>query len=300
MAKTLARTHVENQPDKAVAATHEFAQKVEKLMARDVVRMSYGMQYGEQNKYVAAYFTEAQVKKWGRLELLHITDVQFGHVACKEKRVGEYRDWVLAEPYRFMLWGGDMVDAATIFSPGSPWENICDPQGQTYRFVEMWGPARHRVLGYVGGNHERRGVKSFGDIGVLLASLLRIPYSAGRQYVDIHFGKHAPFKACLWHGRGAARTKGAKINMIDEFARSTDAQLCLVGHLHEAIMTFNWREFTDPLNHKIKRQKQAAAMSSSFLEYIGTYAEVAGMRATDVLMACARLEPDGHWELALR
>ncbi len=235
--------------------------------------------------------------KW--IEFLHITDIQFGHKMCQTDRMIEYRDWILAKPYRFMVWGGDMVDAGTKMSVGSPWEQLWEPQGQLYEFCEAWAPAAHRILGYVGGNHERRTTPTFGDLGHSIASMLKIPYSPGQQLVDINFGDHRAFRVHLWHGGGAAVTPGAKMQMLARFMERGDSQLYLVGHLHEPMVRFLAR----PLRQKtgtIKLIKVGGAMSSSFLHYYGTYAEVANLSSTPLMMARAVLEANGHWELTLR
>lgn len=229
------------------------------------------------------------------------SSVQFGHVECQVDRVKEYRDWVLAKPNRFVLFGGDMIDAASVLSPGQPWENICGPQSQVYQFCELMAPLRARILGYVGGNHERRGLKTFGDIGLMIAYLLKIPYSSGQQLIDIHFGKHRPFKTHLYHGRGAARTKGAKVMMLHHLMRDyPGSHLYLVGHLHDCFIlpTVVWDRV--PGQSRVKMQKVMGAMSSSFLSFWGTYAEVAGMTCNDVLMVRTILEPSGKFEATIR
>jgi len=276
--------------------TQKFLDEVEKRLPKDVVNMSTSMHYGDESKYVTAIFDAKKYRNG--IELLHITDVQYGHVCCNVPRYLEFRDWVLAEPNRFVLFGGDMVDAAHSLSVASPYENTVEPMAQVFRFVELTAPMRHRVLGYVGGNHERRSCKMFGDLGHLIATLLRIPYSSGKQFVDIHYGKHDPFKISLWHGGTGSRTKGAKLQMLHRFMTQGEAQLYLVGHLHDVMMTFDWRE--KRAKGKVTLEKFAGAMSSSFLEHFGTYAEVAGMAATDTMMWRTVLEPSGHWMMTVR
>jgi len=78
------------------------------------------------------------------------------------------------------------------------------------------------------------------------------------------------------------------------------ANLYLVGHLHTAMTVFKFPPKRDHQRLEIKSTKSAGAMSSSFLKTWGTYAETAGMSASDVLMARAILFPDGKWELTLR
>jgi hypothetical protein len=266
-------------------------------LAPDVHRMTSGMVIGEQTKYVS---WEIDQKKFDYIDLLQITDVQFGHVRCKYDRVLEYRDWVLAEDHRMMIWTGDMVDAWAMWSPGRGFEQIGDPMSQIFKFCEIWAPARHRVLGYVGGNHERRAIPGFGDLGVLLAALLRIPYSNGRQLIDIYFGKHQPFQISQWHGRGGARTKGTVAQTLHRFAGEGDSQLYLMGHLHQPMIIPGWKEVRDKQRQRIVAKKYIAALGSSFMDLWGSYGEVAGYGMSDVLMPMTRLDAAGGWEVVLR
>lgn len=251
--------------------------------------------FGE-TKYISWDFTESDFKT---LELLQITDVQWGHICCKRERVIEYRDWILKKPNRFMVWTGDNVDAATMLSKGTPWENTGTPQQQMYEFVKTWAPARHRILGYVGGNHERRVSTTFGDLGISIAAMLRIPYSRGKQLIDIKFGKHSPFRISQWHGVGGARTFGTVAQVLMRFASEGDSQLYLMGHLHKPMIIPFWKERRGG-QIGIQSVKTIAALGSSFLDNWGSYGEVAGYTAGDVLMPRCVLDKDGGWEVTLR
>lgn len=277
----------------AIPLVEQYVSKLD--LADDKYRHTSSMVIDGQAKYITWGFPTSLKT----LELIQITDVQFGHKFCKVDRVIEFRDWVLAAPNRFMIWTGDMVDAWAMWSPGTAFEQIGDPQSQIFKFAELWAPARHRVLGYVGGNHERRAIPGFGDLGVLLAALLQVPYSRGRQLIDVHFGKHAPFKISQWHGRGGARTKGTVAQNLMRYAGEGDSQLYLMGHLHQPMIIPFWKERRGP-GGKVETSKCIAALGSSFLETWGTYGEVSGYSSHDVLMPCAQLEPTGKWQLSLR
>ena len=277
--------------------TQNFLGWIEQNRPKDVLRLSGHMQYGEQIKYVTV---SVDPKKYPTLELVHLTDTQFGHVCCNVKRLIEYRDWILSEPNRFVLFGGDMVDAATQFSIASPYENEWKPAEQSWRLAEILLPLRHRVLAYVGGNHERRTDRTFGSLGLYIAQLLSIPYSEGAQFVDIHYGSWKPFKVSLWHGGGSAKTKGAKAQMLERFMLQGDSHLYLVGHLHDCLVLPSWRQVRDTKTNRVKLEKICGAMSSSFLDFWGTYAEVAGLRPSDTMMVRTILEPSGHFEVTLK
>ena len=232
------------------------------------------------------------------VELIHLTDLQVGARAFNRPRFLEYREWILSKRYRYVLLGGDLIDSATKLSKANPYENTSEPIWQVKEVVELLRPLQGRILGYVGGNHERRTIPTFGDSGALIAERLEVPYSRGVQLLDIHFGLHRPFKVSLWHGGGAARTKGAKAQMLHRFMSQADSTVYLVGHIHDSLLLWDWRE--ERRAGKSRLQKIVGIMSSSFLDYWGTYAEVAAMSPSDTMMARIVLEPSGHWEVTMR
>lgn len=279
-----------------VSSTREYLDRLWEKAPEDVVKLRGSMAYGDELKYISATFSEKEFPNG--IELLMLCDLQFGALTCNVNRFIEYRDWVLSKPNRFVFFGGDMIDAATILSVASPYDNTEEPQNQIYRFAELAMPLRHRVLAYVGGNHERRSVKTFGDAGHLIASLLKIPYSSGRQFVDIHYGEHKPFKVDLFHGASGGGTKGAQAQALHRFMCQGEADLYLIGHLHSFCLLFDWRQRRK--NKTIQLQKFAGALSSSFLDYWGSYAETAGMSPSGTVMARCLLTPDGKWEITAR
>lgn len=252
------------------------------------------MLYGE-TKWIAWDFSEAPFRT---LELIQITDMQWGHIACKRQRVREYRDWILRAPNRFMIWTGDNIDAAHALSKGTTYDNTGAPQTQAFEFCEEWAPAAHRVLGYVGGNHERRTITQYGDLGITIAALLHLPYSRGQQLIDVTFGKHRPFQISQWHGSGGARTMGTVAQKLHRFASDGDSQLYFMGHHHQPMILPFWKQRRGV--HGIRGVKTFAAAGSSFLDTWGSYAEVAGYAPTDVLMPRVVLDRDGSYELTLK
>jgi len=114
-----------------------------------------------------------------QIEISHLTDLQYGNKHFQAKRFLQYRDWILSQKNRFVVLGGDLVDAAAILSVTSPYENTGEPIEQVDGVVDRLQPLADagRLLGYVGGNHERRTLASFGDCGRVIARALRVPYS---------------------------------------------------------------------------------------------------------------------------
>lgn len=235
-----------------------------------------------------------------RIELSHLTDLQYGNRLFQRERFQRHLEWLLSDPARFVILGGDLIDAATVLSVQSPYENTDEPMRQIAGVVELLRPLAKagRLLGYVGGNHERRTIPTFGDCGRLIASELQVPYSRGVQLIDIYFGNHQPFKISVWHGTGSARTKGGKAQMLHRFMAQADSHVYLVGHLHDAMVLFDWRQ--SRVGRDIKLQKIAGVMSSSFQGYWNSYAEVSALPPSESLMARIIVERNGHWEVTLR
>lgn len=280
----------ENEPtvaDFLVRLAENFPERTVDLQSRMVL--------AKETKYVQVTIDP---KVHPKVELVHLTDLQIGAKSFKEKRFIQYRDWLLSDPDRFVLLGGDVIDAATVISVASPYSNTSEPIFQVEDAVELLKPLAGRILGYVGGNHERRTAKTYGDAGRQIATYLKTPYSSGVQLIDIHYGKHQAFKVSLHHGVGASRTKGAKLMMLHRFMQQGDSQLYLVGHLHDVVVTYDWRQQRE--NGKIVLKKIAGAMSSSFQDFWNTYAEVMMMSPSDTMMARTVLGPKGDWELTLK
>lgn len=265
-------------------------------------RLAIKQREDDEVKFVEYNFDDPKrfPKQPNTIELTHLTDLQYGSKGFERDRFLVHRDWVLSSPYRFVFLGGDLIDAATILSVASPYDNTEEPIDQVDGVIELLEPlaARGRLLGYVGGNHERRTIKTFGDCGRTIARELKVPYSRGVQLIDIKFGKHSPFKVSLWHGGGSARTKGAKAQMLHRFMHQADSQVYLVGHLHDVVLLFDWRQ--QRVGNRIKMQKIAGVMSSSFQSYWNSYAEVAAMSPSDSMMARVLVDKSGGWEVTLR
>ena len=248
-------------------------------------------------RYLSWDFTHVDIPQ---LELLQLTDLQYGHKQCKVSKLQDYIDWVLSEPQRYVVLGGDLVDAGHSQSKGSPFEQIGDPQTEIWSLCEILAPVRHRIIAYTGGNHERRSIPTFGDIGKTIATILKVPYSPGKQHIDIKFGEHKPFKISMHHsGPGGGGTVGALANSLGRLMSQGDSQLYLCGHLHRAMVLTDFREFR--ANGEMKLQKIVGARGSSFLGSYGTYSEVIMCSSPQaVMMPLTTLEKNGHWAVNIK
>lgn len=237
---------------------------------------------------------------WDRLEIIQLTDVQYGSQFCDVEKLDQYLDWILGAPNRYAVLGGDMVEAYNYLkSPGTPYEQMADPLSCLGGFLHKFMPVAHRFLGYVSGNHERRHM-ALGDLTRLLAEVLGVPWTVGRQHIAVYFGEHKPFKISMHHGTGSARTRGSIVNALERMAKQDDSDLFLMGHLHRPNAFQITRSTWDVRNRCMALHDQWAAMGSSFLKHWGSYADTAGYDPGRVSMPLAVLDRGGSWNLSLR
>lgn len=280
---------------------HDYLERIRAKIVRPVHAQTVTHVVKGQAKSLIHTFPQKLWKKWPHLEILLFTDLQYGHDCCIEEKVIEYRDWMLAEEYRYCMWGGDMVDAWRVGSPGAGYDNLFSPENQLYRFCELAAPIVHRTLGFVGGNHERRSLAGGVDLGGLISFALGVPFSAGVQLSQINYGAWSgdrPFKTHLWHGSGGATTAGAKVNKALKATANADANVYFSGHIHTA--------FVYPLTHNrivpggsVEKEDAFAVSASSFMEWWGSYAEVMGCGRNPLSMPLVRVFADGRFDVVL-
>jgi hypothetical protein len=114
-------------------------------------------------------------------------------------------------------------------------------QAVAMRLVEEAKPIAPWCLGCGRGNHED-GVIRFNDYDPALdvargLDVNYMGYSAGiRLTIRAKGQTHSTTLIVYWHhGHGAARTKGAKVNMLHGLRDKLDADVFFTGHLHEAV-----------------------------------------------------------------
>ncbi len=228
-------------------------------------------------------------------------DEQLGHVTCDEERVKKDIVWVEKNPQCLVMLLGDAIDSATKFGPGSIRENNKGPIGQATEYVNIHKSISNRIVGYVGGNHERRIDKALDEGGAavkLIAEGLstpehKIPYSSGLLFLDLYWRGHL-WTVTLFHGAGAAATSGSKTQRLQRNILLTDSIITLSGHLHEEMKTS--RRFTSRApDGKLKNSKQTALQCGTYLKYIGSYGEVGGMAPTGPDMIVIELLADGRY-----
>ena len=239
---------------------------------------------------------------WDKPIIFAKGDEQLGHVTCDEKRVVKDIQWVKRNPQCLVFLLGDTVDAATKTSPGSLRDNNRTPLQQIEAYVDLHKDIADRIIGLVGGNHERRIDKALDEGGGavrLIAKGLsskehRIPYSGGILLVDVGWRGHV-WTFTLFHGAGGAATPGSKIQRMQRNMLLTDSLITLSGHLHEEAKTSR-RYVRRMSDGSIKIIKHVSLQCGTYMTYLGSYGEIAGMPPVGPDMIVIELFDDGHYK----
>ena len=239
---------------------------------------------------------------WDKPVIFAKGDEQLGHVTCDEPRVIKDIDWIEKNPQCLVFLLGDCIDAATKTSPSSIRENNRSPLQQIEAYVDMHKRIANRVIGLVGGNHERRIDKALDEGGGavrllakgLSADTHKVPYSSGLLMIDVHW-RGFVWTFTLFHGAGAAATPGSKIQRMQRNMLLTDSLITLSGHLHEEAKTSRRYERRMP-DGTINIVKTVALQCGTYMKYVGSYGEIGGMGPVGPDMIVIELFPDGKYK----
>lgn len=196
-----------------------------------------------------------------RVEFFPFYDCHIGKRNCAEDAIRKQIKEILrrdALPNRkaFVLLGGDQVNAINPadlrrfdFDELADWfvesdakntrerlSDICNQEVK--RFVEIFEPIKHLIIGAICGNHEKSmRTKQNVDVHQALCTRLNVLNMTDEAFIRLKFVRpgHATgiVKIYMRHGYGGGRTPGAEPNklqrLVDEWE---DADICFTGHSH--------------------------------------------------------------------
>ena len=144
-------------------------------------------------------------------DLVVLSDMHVGDPLFDEQLFFRVRDWVLAEPNRYVICNGDLMNTATKDSVSDVYRETLNPSDQLRWLKKELAALRDRILCITEGNHEARITRAT-SINVLeqLAESLGLAdrYHPEGVLLKITLGRHRKHKkrVCytiyVTHGRG--------------------------------------------------------------------------------------------------
>lgn len=134
------------------------------------------------------------LSKFETIEIIDISDPHFGNECFDQSRWNRLCEYILAEPNRFIIWAGDLMENAIPGSKSNPMLQTMTPREQKDYVIAMFKMFKDRTLCIIDGNHEyNRTTKAAGLFPLYDAACivgLEDRYRSAFAVVDIKVGKN--------------------------------------------------------------------------------------------------------------
>jgi len=210
------------------------------------------------------------------LLLIGLGDVHLGSTDCNVEKFKRTVDWIKSKPNSRVIIMGDLIDAGLKDSiGGGTFDNDSTPEQQMTTIIDLLKPIKEKIWCILSGNHEDRvRQRTSIDVTNLIASALDAKYCGSSCFIKVMFGKqnYIIFAA---HGNTGSLTPSGKLGAVMKFGAYIDADLYMMGHVHELM-----HHTTDYLHVSLKDKmiltdKRHYVLTGHFLNY-GGYAEQKG------------------------
>lgn len=206
--------------------------------------------------------------------LLPFGDLHYGHPNCDHEAAIGYLEWARKNDAWILLMG-DLVENSSKESVGAGvYEQILNPDEQKYRIVEMLEPYKDLCLGLLTGNHEERTFKTSGhDPSRAIARMLEVPYLRYGAFLRL-LVNGIGYTVYATHGGSGAATSSGKLNAVKKMANFVEADVYLMGHMHDLLTESSVKKVLDLRNKVVRDRRQTFCVTGSFLTYEDSYSEM--------------------------
>lgn len=226
------------------------------------------------------------------VQLVPIGDIHSGASGCDEKELKETVEYVAAGSHRYTILMGDLIDA--IYPDDKRWDDRSvadwvprarpvDAQYERIKSIIAKIP-RERIIGVLEGNHEIKArTVHYRDVTLDLSRELGIRYLGQEAMIRLRFSRPKSLGCNSYlifatHGSGGGRKPGAKINRITELSNFIDADIFLMGHVHEKSAIKNVVLSMDNLG-RFTQKERLYCLTGTFLKTYSREANSYGARA---------------------
>lgn len=222
----------------------------------------------------------------GDIQIHIFADEHLGDSLSDFRRLQERIKYVAETPNAFCVFGGDLLDTAIASSIGDTYAATFSPREALIQCEKIFAPVAPKVLGVVGGNHERRVYRSDGiDLTEIMCSQLGIldKYSPTTALIYVRFGKdkghggnrQLVYSMYLTHGSRGGRRPGGKVNALEDLSRIVDADIYIMNHTHSPAVIRQDYFRADSQSATVRRCEHLFVNSAANLDY-GGYGDIAG------------------------
>lgn len=226
-----------------------------------------------------------------KIEIHPLADLHIGDMSCEYKRILEEIKYIRETPNCYCVLDGDLMDTAIASSIGDTYAASHTPMQQIQECMKIFEPIKHKILAVCGGNHENRVYKSDGiDMTQIMCNQLGIgeKYSSTTVLLYIRSGfsqkRRRPYVYSMYmtHGSGGGRKEGGKINRLADLAQIVDADIYLMGHVHQPAVLRNDFFRTTINNSSVEKVPHLFVNTAAWLDY-GGYGDKQGYKPASTI-----------------
>ena len=260
----------------------------------------------------------------------NLSDIHLGSKACALDKAKEDIERIRTDPFSFWVGGGDYADYIGFqdkrFDPDAVAENIkvadLGRMGKklTEEVRDLFSPIKHKCLGLLFGNHEKRYQQwqEQTHLHSWLCTELEVPNLGYSAIFDVAFYRWSKtkspkivyelpnpnetqtqsFRFFVHHGAGFAMTKAGKLKRLMDFMTSFDAEIYMVGHVHDQegvrMITVGADTYCTNLVQKHKLGVISGSYLKTYAQGVTTYGEQRGYAPTTLGAATVEINPHQH------
>lgn len=255
-----------------------------------------------------------------------LADLHYGNRACALDRIKADIETIRKDPRAFWLGGGDYAEYISMrdrrFDADTILETLqISDLGKlgtvlTERVADLFRPIAHKCLGLLFGNHEAVYARTQEQTNLhgWLCTTLGVPNLGYSAFVDAIFVRDSHVKApalrsdpgdryfrfrvriFAHHGAGGANTPGGKLNRLVQFMHAFEADVYMIGHVHDQKGQRLPRITADDRCEKITARDSVGIISGSYLKTyaqgVTTYGEIKGYMPATLGASFVRVRPD--------
>lgn len=216
------------------------------------------------------------------VEIYPIHDLHFGNECFDKKKLNNLIELIKAEPNRYVIWVGDLMENAIPNSKSDPLTQTHTPQEQKEYITELFRDLKDRTIAVLDGNHElNRSTRKAGLYPLYdCACIAQMPekYRTAYAVIDIAVGHNANrVKDRALHYVGFATHKARNLKNFCSADALEGFDFFLTGHDHEAVDHPRGKLVYNASSKSVYFKSVEVVNCGSFLSY-GGYGAQSGYR----------------------
>jgi predicted phosphodiesterase len=225
-----------------------------------------------------------------KINLIPIGDVHCGSKNSNEDKLKKLVEWILKQKDTYVILMGDLIEAINVSDPRFDIDSLIEGGKevnnllfrQIDRIVKLLKPIKGKIIGALEGNHEAKAKQKYhSDVTSIICEKLGIEnltYSALiRLRISRQKGNGRIITIYAHHGFGGGNTIGGKLNKISKLATNFDANIYLMGHVHDKyVFASEQLAISQRGEPRLIANKKVFALTGSFFEtYVDGYSSYA-------------------------